>query len=108
MKAINSKIGTVLLALIFSVSVQASTGGGTQSKVAAQKEIQSHLNIPVEKNERVEVVFTTDKTGRVNLAIAKTADKKLQRTVESEFSRLQLSGLSAGDCYSVILNLKLI
>lgn len=107
MKAFNIKAATVLLALLIHFSAF-SSGGTDQLNKAVQDEIRSQLNIRVAKNEKVEVLFTTAANGKVDVVIAKTENKDLQKTVESGFSRLRFDNIKPGDCYSVTLNLKLI
>jgi hypothetical protein len=57
-------------------------------------------------SQRVEVLFTTDKFGRVNFVMAKTTDKKLKAEIEKQFSNLMLEKLKQNVVHSVFLNFK--
>ena len=57
---------------------------------------------------KVEVLFTTDETGNVNFAFAKTTNKQLKEEIEKQFSDLKLPQLKPNVAHSVILNFKYI
>lgn len=65
-----------------------------------------HYEAKTVKSNRVEVLFTTDKTGKVNFVMAKTADKELKQEIEKQFSNLQLSRLKQNVVHSVVLNFR--
>lgn len=77
----------------------------------AQKEIQHHILLPangVSENQKIEVLFTLDKRGKVDFVLAKTSDAHLKNSIEKQFLNLILPGLNTEVVNSVILNIKLI
>jgi len=54
--------------------------------------------------KKVEVLFTTDKSGKVNFVLAKTENQLLKKEIEDEFSKLSLSKVCAEVVHSVVLN----
>lgn len=58
------------------------------------------------QTNRVEVLFTTDKTGKVNFVMAKTTDQQLKQEIEKQFSNLQLNKLKQNVVHSVVLNFR--
>jgi len=104
MKTIVKTISLTAAMLILTVNLSA----GNPDKDQVRQEIQSQLKINVEKSETVTVVFTTDKTGKVNLAIAKTENKILKKAVEENFMKLELKHLVPDNCYSIDISMKLI
>jgi hypothetical protein len=107
MKTLKLMIATVFASL--TLNSMAVTGGeGT-----TEKEIQKHLSfpnilMPVNKTQsnKVDVVFTTNENGQVNLVIAKTENKDLKKEIEKNFSKLVLKTTKPNVCYGVTLNLK--
>jgi hypothetical protein len=57
-------------------------------------------------NNTVEVLFTTDETGHVNFALAKTQSGELKKEVEKQFYKLYLPKLKQDVVHSVVLNFK--
>ena len=110
---------TVLLTLlVFSAffAMSANIPGTKPGSHETEKAIQNYFKFPQillphgESNtllsKRVEVLFTTDKNGRVNFAIAKTEDIALKDEVEKQFYKLRLPKIPAEVVHSVILNFK--
>lgn len=58
------------------------------------------------QNNKVEVLFSTDKNGKLNFVFAKTADKSLKTEIEKQFSKVQLTKQNKDVLHSVnwILN----
>lgn len=107
MKTIKLMIATVFVSLTIN-SMAVTWGEGT-----TEKEIQKHLSfpnilMPVNKTQsnKVDVVFTTNENGRVNLVIAKTDNADLKKEIEKNFSKLVLKTTKPNVCYGVTLNLK--
>jgi len=67
-----------------------------------------HTEIKPVQSNKVEVLFTTDRTGKVNFVMAKTTDKELKREIENQFLNLQLNKLKQNVVHSVVLNFKTI
>ncbi|MCD6066154.1 MAG: hypothetical protein K0S33_980 [Bacteroidetes bacterium] len=105
MKTLKSII--LLVALLSNLHSFANNGSDTKSIINAnvQKELKSHLDIKIEHSERVEVVFTTDENGKVNLAIAKTENKELKQAIETKFMEMHFAQLKADIAYGITLNL---
>ncbi|MDI1354293.1 MAG: hypothetical protein PSX36_05225 [bacterium] len=53
---------------------------------------------------KVEVIFTTDKLGKVTYAYAKTKDLKLKQEIERQFSTFKLPQIKENVAHSVMLN----
>lgn len=104
-------ISTILL----SMPVQAA-GGLTPSSgetVSASQVIKDHikfpdLSVPMEKEEKVNVVFTVNEAGQVNLVIANTPNLALRRSIEAQFMSLRLGQLKANNAYSIQFNFKIV
>lgn len=115
MKTIFKKSVMALAAgILFSVSLNAKTGENPGTLlIDAHKEIKEHVKFPnmfisYGQEEKVNVVFTVNETGNVNLVIANTPNETLKRTIESQFIKLKLSSLKANNAYSVVFNFKTI
>ena len=108
---------TVVAGILFSVSLNAKTGenpGATGTIILdAHKAIKEHVKFPnmfisYGQEEKVNVVFTVNENGNVNLVIANTGNERLKKTIETQFMNLKLSSLKANNAYSVIFNFKTI
>ena len=64
-------------------------------------------NTKVEQN-KVEVLFTTDKSGKVNFVLAKTENPALKKEIEKQFSALSLLQLKSGVVHKVVLSFRTI
>ncbi len=65
-------------------------------------------NLASTKNEKINVVFTVNDLGQVNLVIANTNNKQLKQSIESQFMTLNLSQLKSNNAYSIVFNFKTI
>jgi hypothetical protein len=79
----------------------------------ANKVIKEHIKFPnllmdFNKEEKVNVVFTVNETGNVNLVVVNTTNQNLKKSIETQFSKLKLSNLKANNAYSVVFNFKTI
>jgi len=109
MKTLNIHLSILLLTLVLSVNSFGTNNGKYEAvNSSVQKEIQANMHINIERSARVEVVFTTDSLGKVNLAIAKTDNAELKKAIEANFLKLSLSSLVPDNCYSIVINLKLV
>ncbi len=59
-------------------------------------------------NQKVEILFTTDKKGDVNFVLAKTENTNLKKEIEKQFFGMHLSKLKQDVVHSIILNFKTI
>ncbi|MCD6017187.1 MAG: hypothetical protein K0S53_308 [Bacteroidetes bacterium] len=79
----------------------------------ANKAIKEHIKFPnllmhFNQEEKVNVVFTVNETGQVNLVIANTQNEILKKSIEAQFMKLKLEHLKADNAYSVVFNFKTI
>ena len=86
---------------------------GNEIAVATEKTIKEHVKfpkliLPIQKDQRIEVIFTTSENGNVNFVLAKTDNKEAKTEIEKQFSKLNLNKLKANVAYSVVLNFKTI
>jgi hypothetical protein len=102
----------LMIATVF-VSLTLNGFAGTGGEGTTEKEIQKHLSfpnilLPVNKSHsnKVDVVFTTNESGKVNLVIAKTENESLKKEIEKNFSKLVLKTTKPNVCYGVTLKLK--
>lgn len=99
----------IILVITLLTGTSSFANEGTDSKSAlnahVQQELRAHLSIKIERSEKVNVVFTTDETGKVNLVIASTKDPELKKAIESKFLQLQFKQLKADVAYGITLNL---
>ena len=77
------------------------------------KTIKDHVKFPNFsingiQQEKVNVIFTVNETGQVNLVIANTGNVSLKRTIEEQFLKLTLKQLKANNAYSIQFNFKTI
>ena len=56
--------------------------------------------------EKVNVVFTVNEAGQVNLVIANTESQSLKKVIEEQFMKLSLKQLKANNAYSIQFNFK--
>lgn len=112
MKKINSKIVKVTTVLAFTLSaffIKANTT--TEDVVETEKTIKQYVKfpqliLPVQKNEKVEIVFTTGVNGKVDFVLAKTQNDILKKELEKQFLGLTLNKLKANVAYSIVFNFK--
>lgn len=96
----------------FTTFAKAGTGhNGTEANHETEKTIKHYMSfpniiLPIEQNEKVEVVFTTGENGKVNFVLAKTENKELRKIIEKQFTDLYLPAIKNNVAYSVVINLK--
>ncbi|WP_317898655.1 hypothetical protein [Aurantibacillus circumpalustris] len=109
---------SLILSLLFTTFVAFSHTDPSKKTVTeeTEKTIRSYFKFPqvllpsyetksVQLN-KIEVLFTTDKTGKVNFVMAKTLNKELKQEIEKQFSNLHLNKLKQNVVHSVTLNFK--
>ncbi len=104
-----TKLIVMITALFLShmaMNANNGTGESTESQIQKQLSIQP-LNTAAPKNTdiKVEVLFTTDVNGKVDLAIANTNDQTLKKEIEKNFMKLTLKDTKPNVCYSITLKL---
>lgn len=118
------KVNTLTLALLMTLSLSAfiARSANNSPTVAvhssAEKTISNFFKFPkvlmpyTEQQSslsvKVEVIFVTDKDGKVTYSFAKTKDQKLKQEIEKQFSALKLTDIKENVAHSVILNFKYI
>ena len=63
---------------------------------------------PANNTYKIEVLFTTDETGKVNFVLAKTSDTRLKSEIEKQFLALKLRQVKSDVVNSVVLHFKLV
>lgn len=76
-------------------------------------EIKNHFIFPsfvqdANQIESVNVVFTVNETGNVNLVIANTTNLILKQSIESQFSKLKFTQFKANNAYGIDFKFKTI
>jgi len=77
----------------------------------AEKTIKESIKFPpicYSRDQKVQVLFTTNENGNVNFVLAKTNDKILKQEIEKQFYSLRLVNLKQDAVNSVTLNFKTI
>ncbi len=84
------------------------TDAGSASRI-----IKEHVKFPAINlnhyqghEEKVNVVFTVNEAGQVNLVIANTENQGLKKAIEEQFLTLSLKQLKANNAYSIQFNFK--
>lgn len=103
---------TALVALTLGSFFLKATNGN-EIAFETEKTIKEHVRfpkliLPVQQQQKIEVVFTTAENGNVNFVFAKTDNKEAKAEIEKQFSKLNLNKLKANVAYSVVLNFKTI
>jgi hypothetical protein len=62
--------------------------------------------LPVNSEEKVEVLFTTDANGKVNFVMARTSNRELKQLVEQKLTGISLRQLQANVVHSVVLSFR--
>lgn len=111
------KKSVIVFATGLLMSLTAKAGGNEPSKSIlisdASKTIKEHVKFPnllldYSHEEKVNVVFTVNNEGHVNLVIANTANEVLKKSIEIQFTKLVLKQLKANNTYSIQFNFKTI
>ena len=112
---IKKTIAILAVGLLFSFNRNAKKKDGpiTISVSDANKTIKEHITFPnllmnFNHEEKVNVVFTVNEAGRVNLVIANTLNDGLKKSIESQFMKLKINNLKPNNAYSVVFNFKTI
>lgn len=116
MKTTMKKSITLLaLGFLFSLNLGAHENEIPKTIVISEtnKAIKEQIKFPsllvhLNQEEKINVVFTVDEIGKVNLVIANTQNDSLKKLIESQFMKLKLENLKANNAYSVIFNFKTI
>lgn len=110
---INKSIIIISTGILFSLNSFANTNENPKTDFIsnANKTIKEHivfstLAMDLKTSENVNVVFTVNETGQVNLVIANTKNEILKQSIESQFKKLKLNHLIANNAYSVVFNFK--
>jgi hypothetical protein len=107
----------LITGLIFSTLLALSNTSPVTNTVTkdTEKTIRNYFKFPQillpsyenkTQANKVEVLFTTDKYGKVNFALAKTPDLQLKQEIERQFLSLQLSKIKQNVVHSVVLNFR--
>lgn len=104
----------LLSGIIFSLSaVAANTGKApantdavSASRIIREQVKFSSLSTYQALEEKVNVVFTVNEAGHVNLVIANTKSQALKTAIEEQFMKLDLKQLKANNAYSIQFNFK--
>lgn len=105
------KVTSVVALTLGSLFMKANTlsNGAEESEKTIKEHVKfPKLILPVQKNEKVEVVFTTAEDGKVNFVLAKTNNKTIKTEIEKQFHELILNKLKANVAYSIVFNFKTI
>jgi hypothetical protein len=111
---IKKSMALLAVGLLFSFNISAKVDGTPKTLVVADanKTIKEHIKFPdflnFAKDEKVNVVFTVNEIGNVNLVVVNTTNEKLKKSIETQFTKLKLSNLKANNAYSVVFNFKTI
>lgn len=116
MKTLITKSVFILAAgLLFSFNSQAKDNETPKAILMAgvSKTIKEHVKFPnlmlsFNQEEKVNVVFTVNEAGQVNLVIANTTNEILKKAIETQFVKLTLPNLKANNAYSIQFNFKTI
>lgn len=116
MKTIFKKsIVIIVTGVLFSFNIQAKENEKPTSIIIADagKTIKEHVKFPnlmlnFNQVEKVNVVFTVNETGQVNLVVANTTNEILKKSIETQFMKLTLNHLKANNAYSIQFNFKTI
>ena len=114
MKTIFKKtIILVTAGLFLSTNIDAKDNENPKSILIADasKIIKEHIKFPnllihFNQEEKVNVVFTVNEIGDVNLVVANTQNESLKKSIETQFMKLKMDKLKANNAYSVVLNFK--
>ena len=110
---IKKSITMLAIGFLFSLNLKANENPKTIMLSETNKAIKERIKFPnllwhFNQEEKVNVVFTVDEVGKVNLVIANTPNDSLKKLIESQFMKLKLENLKADNAYSVVFNFKTI
>lgn len=111
-----SKKGILALLSGIFISISAVAAGTGEKPAGAEagsvsRMIKEQVKFPnfsfyTTGEEKVNVVFTVDEAGQVNLVIANTENQDLKKAIEGQFQKLSLKQLKANNAYSIQFNFK--
>lgn len=101
------------LLISFNSSAKNKNSINTSNTINSVSEIKNHFIFPsfvqdANQIESVNVVFTVNETGNVNLVIANTTNLILKQSIESQFSKLKFTQFKANNAYGIDFKFKTI
>lgn len=112
-RLIKKTIGTVAVGIMLTLNVQAAGNDKNSKPVLSNvsETIKDHVKFPklllnYKQEENVNVVFTVDELGKVNLVVANTDNLVLKQAIETQFAKLKLTQLKANNTYSIQFKFK--
>jgi hypothetical protein len=114
-KNLKKTIAILAAGFLFSFNINAKENENPKTVIIADanKTIKEHIKFPnllmnFNHAEKVNVLFTVNETGQVNLVVANTTNETLKKSIELQFMKLKLNNLKANNAYSVVFNFKTI
>lgn len=111
---IKKSIALLAAGIFFSQTISANTGEkpnsthiSETSRLISQQLKFSGLSLPPNQEQKVNVVFTVNEKGKVNLVVANTDNEALRKAIEEQFLKLTLTKLVPDNAYSIQLNFKI-
>lgn len=112
-RLIKKAIATVVVGIMLTLNVQAAGNDKNSKPVLSNvsETIKDHVKFPklllnYKQEENVNVVFTVDELGKVNLVVANTDNLVLKQAIETQFAKLKLTQLKANNTYSIQFKFK--
>lgn len=112
-RLIKKTIATVAVGIMLTLNVQAAGNDKNSKPVLSNvsETIKDHVKFPklllnYKQEENVNVVFTVDELGKVNLVVANTDNLVLKQAIETQFAKLKLTQLKANNTYSIQFKFK--
>jgi hypothetical protein len=111
-----NKIASFLAALLIGGTALLSAGNGKVKKITTPhpaKHIQNLVQLPeqfkqIGFEEKVKVLFTVDKTGRVENVLCVCANAELKNSVEMQFRQMQFQQTKTNTLYTIHINFKVL
>lgn len=110
---IKKTIAIVAAGIMLTLNVQAAENDKNSKPVLTNvsETIKDHIKFPrllldYKQEENVNVVFTVDELGKVNLVVANTDNLVLKHAIETQFAKLKLAQLKANNTYSIQFKFK--
>jgi DNA/RNA endonuclease YhcR with UshA esterase domain len=112
---IKKSLSILAAGLLMSFNAEASDNENPKTIIITEagKIIKEHIKFPnftmnFNEVENVNVVFTVNEEGHINLVIANTSNELLKKSIETQFAKLVLKQLKANNTYSIQFNFKTI
>jgi hypothetical protein len=99
----------MVIGLSLSCFIAKPNTGNTETCAEVEKTIKESMKFTAGTstgNHKVEVLFTTNKDGKVNFVFVKTKDLLLKQEIEKQFYNKHFTGLNTDVVNSVTLNFK--